>query len=104
MPLVRQLGIAFAVAVLLGSPQAIGQTPLIKDGACPSGYYTSRAYCAPTPNARAAVAKSGSCPSGYFSSGNYCVASSAAAAPAVPKHGACPSGYRTSGAYCLRSR
>ena len=76
--------------------------PLAKTGACPSGYSTSGAYCAPGSGARFAVPKVGACPSGYSTSGNYCLAG-AGARLAVPKAGSCPSGYSTSGAYCLKT-
>ena len=77
--------------------------PLAKDGACPSGYFTSGAYCVPSTGARRAIKRLNSCPSGFFSSGNYCVASTSNEAIAIPKvGGSCPSGWYTSGKYCLR--
>ncbi len=94
------------VAVALGwTSSAIADPvpqPLAKIGACPSGYTTSGAYCAPGAQARFAVPKVGSCPSGYSTSGAYCLAGKGAHV-AVPKTGACPSGYTTSGDYCLRT-
>jgi hypothetical protein len=65
-----------ASALTLACTVAQAQQPLIKNGACPSGYHTS---------------------------GNYCLASSASSKPAVIKSGSCPSGFHTSGAYCLRN-
>ncbi|MBU3694014.1 MAG: hypothetical protein FGM40_04205 [Rhodocyclaceae bacterium] len=85
----------------LAAPPA---TPLPKTGSCPSGYYTSGAYCTPTDSARTALPKVGSCPSGYYTSGDYCLANSTDSRAAVPKQGSCPSGYYTSGDYCLSSR
>lgn len=100
------LGIALA-ALLAATPALAGPTPqpLPKTGACPSGYSSSGAYCAPGPTARVAVPRNGGpCPSGYATSGGYCLASSADARLAVPKTGPCPSGFSTSGAHCLSSR
>jgi hypothetical protein len=92
-----------ALATLLAAPLAPAQQPpLVKQGACPSGYHTSGSYCVPSSSsARPALPKIGSCPSGYHTSGDYCLGSSPNAKPAVVKRGACPSGYRTSGDYCL---
>lgn len=78
--------------------------PLIKNGTCPSGYYSSGAYCVPTQSAKFAIAKVGSCPYAYYSSGNYCVASSDKSPLAMPKIGSCPSGYYSSGEYCVATR
>lgn len=78
--------------------------PILKIGACPSGYRASGQYCLPGDKARLAMEKRGSCPSGYTSRGAYCLAGRSAR-PAVPKWGtACPSGWSTSGDYCLRNR
>lgn len=88
----------------LPAPLAIGQAPLDKRGACPTGYHTSGNYCTPSSAASLpALPKVGSCPSGYHSSGDYCLASSPSAKPAVIKSGSCPTGYYTSGSYCLKS-
>jgi hypothetical protein len=97
---------ALLLAVFLGSPiaWALQPTPLEKRGSCPSGYAQSGNYCAPSGNARYAVAKRGSCPSGYSQSGDYCLASSDNARMAIPKAGSCPSGYAQSGDYCLSNR
>jgi hypothetical protein len=76
--------------------------PLIKQGACPSGYTTNANYCKPGTGARFALPKQGSCPSGYASSGSYCLAG-ASARYAIAKSGSCPSGYASSGGYCLKS-
>ncbi len=78
--------------------------PIVKQGSCPSGYYSSSNYCVPTSNARFAIVKNGSCPSGYYSSSNYCVASSDSSRLAVPKVGSCPSGFYSSGQYCVSSK
>jgi len=79
--------------------------PLVKVGACPSGYYQSGNYCKPSSgNARVALPKVGSCPSGYYQSGDYCLASSEKSRSAIPKVGSCPSGYYASGNYCLSTR
>ena len=92
-----------ALLALFATPLAHAQQPpLVKQGACPSGYRTSGGYCVPSSSsARPALPKIGSCPSGYHTSGDYCLGSSPNAKPAVVKRGACPSGYRTSGDYCL---
>lgn len=82
----------------LASPMA---QPILKDGSCPSGYYSSGNYCAPTQNAKFAIIKIGSCPSGFYSSGNYCLASSDNSKLAIPKVGSCPSGFYSSGQYCV---
>ena len=93
-----------ASALTLACAVAQAQQPLIKNGACPSGYHTSGNYCTPSSgSAKPAIAKVGACPSGYHTSGNYCLASSASSKPAVIKSGSCPSGFHTSGAYCLRN-
>lgn len=85
----------------LGATAAQAQVPLVKRGACGSGYHSSGNYCTPsTLGARPAIPKSGSCRSGYHNSGNYRLASRDNAKPAVAKAGACLSGYHTSGAYC----
>lgn len=78
--------------------------PVIKEGACPSGYHSSGSYCVPGKSARQAIPKLGACPSGYHSSGNYCVGNSDRSRSAIPKVGACPSGYHSSGKYCLSNR
>ncbi|WPL16979.1 hypothetical protein Thiowin_01961 [Thiorhodovibrio winogradskyi] len=81
-----------------------GTEPLVKQGACPSGYRTQGDYCVPGSNARATLPKSGSCPAGYYTSGRYCVAGKNAKS-AIPKIGSsCPAGWYTSGKYCMRSR
>lgn len=83
---------------------AQAQQPIVKDGACPSGYSSSGRYCVPSDRARAAIPKAGACPSGYSSSGRYCLATSPNSKIAIPKVGACPSGYHSSGNYCLSNR
>lgn len=50
------------------------------------------------------VVKNGSCPAGYYSSGNYCVPASGTTRIAIPKVGACPMGYYSSGKYCVTMR
>lgn len=92
--------LAVASACLAAPPAA----PILKEGSCPSGYYSSGNYCVPNSSARFALPKLGSCPSGYYSSGNYCVASSDSSRLAIPKSGSCPSGYYSSGNYCVSSR
>ena len=89
--------------IVLGAGATSAQEPLVKQGLCPSGYYSSGSYCVPGQDARPAVPKVGLCPSGYLSSGNYCVASDAASS-AVPRKGLCPTGYISSGDYCVKSR
>lgn len=94
-------------ALLLAHGGAAGAepaaAPVLKVGACPSGYSTSGNYCAPGHSARFALPKIGACPSGYSTSGDYCLAGTNAR-HAMPKAGSCPSGYSTSGDYCLSSR
>ena len=74
--MIRSIAVIVLVAAALLGGRADAQTPLPKQGSCPSGYHTS---------------------------GNYCTPSSAQARPALPKVGSCPSGYHTSGDYCLRN-
>ena len=48
--------------------------PVPKVGTCPQGYSASFNTCRPGPNAHHAVIKQGSfCPSGYYTSWAYCV-------------------------------
>jgi hypothetical protein len=101
-------GLVLALSVTLVSSHTIADglaQPLVKVGACPSGYYQSGNYCKPSGgNARVALPKVGSCPSGYYQSGDYCLASSEKSRNAIPKVGSCPSGYYASGNYCLSAR
>ena len=92
---------AIICSMALAAPPA---QPVVKDGACPSGYSSSGNYCTPGSRARFALAKQGTCPSGYSASGNYCVASSDQSKTTIPKSGACPSGYSASSNYCLSTR
>ena len=78
--------------------------PLVRESSCPSGYYSSGAYCVPSNNAKFAIERLGSCPSGYYSSGNYCVASSNDSKFAIPRINSCPSGYYSSGNYCVSNK
>jgi hypothetical protein len=50
------------------------------------------------------VLKTGACPSGYFQSGGYCAPMSDKSPTAIPKVGSCPSGWRQSGAYCVENQ
>lgn len=93
------LGVASLAAHASPPPQ-----PVIRTGACPSGYYASGNYCVPGGNARFTLPRAGACPSGYYASGEYCVASSESSKLAIPRAGACPSGYYASGEYCVSSR
>ena len=48
--------------------------PILKNGACPSGWMQQGNYCvAPSQNPKTVFPKSGACPSGYMQQGNYCV-------------------------------
>ncbi len=76
---------------------------LIKQGSCPSGYFSSGSYCVPNANSTFAVEKVGSCPSGYWASGNYCLGNKGAT-HAIQKVGGCPVGYFTSGDYCVKNK
>ena len=96
------LAVTFALAALGAFAGDLPVRPLIKQGACPSGYTISANYCKPGTGARFALPKQGSCPSGYASSGSYCLAG-ASARYAIAKSGSCPSGYASSGGYCLKS-
>ncbi len=90
-------------SILLISPTlAFAQQPILRNGSCPSGYYSSGNYCVPTSSASPVIERNGSCPSGYYSSGNYCVMTSSGK-PAIHRSGSCPSGYYSSGNYCVRS-
>lgn len=81
------------------------QSPLPKDGACPSGFYSSGKYCVPIKDeSRPAMMRAGQCPTGYRTSGKYCVAMSKSAREAISKNGACPPGYFSSGSYCLKNK
>ncbi len=93
------MALIYALVNATPSPQ-----PLVRNKSCPSGYYTSGAYCVPNNNAKFAIRKLGSCPSGYFSSGDYCVASSDESKLAIPRINSCPSGYYSSGNYCVSNR
>jgi hypothetical protein len=78
---------------------------VVKNGSCPSGYYSNANYCVPSnANSQFAISKIGPCPVGYYSSSNYCLVSSEHSKLAVPKSGPCPLGYYSSGNYCLSSR
>lgn len=49
------------------------QTPVIKVGYCPLGWYSSGSYCVPSSStSRPIVEKKGTCPLGWTTSGNYC--------------------------------
>jgi hypothetical protein len=55
--------------------------PLVRVGGCPLGYYTSGAYCTPSPLAprfeTPPIQRSGAtCPLGYYKSSNYCIPTS----------------------------
>ena len=90
----------FAIGVHAAPPAQ----PVLREGSCPGGYYSSGNYCVPTGSAHFAVPRSGSCPGGYYSSGNYCVASSDSSKIAIPRSGSCPGGYYSSGDYCVSTR
>ncbi|WPL15705.1 hypothetical protein Thiowin_00619 [Thiorhodovibrio winogradskyi] len=103
-PLAALMLVMLATALISLPLAQAGTDPLVKQGACPSGYRTQGDYCVPGSNARGALPKSGSCPPGYYTSGGYCVAGKNAKS-AIQKIGAsCPAGWYTSGDYCLRSR
>ena len=62
------------ILLALTLPASAQPTPLVKVGACPSGYRTSGAYCAPLDDrAPDAIVKTGSCPSSWMQSGAYCI-------------------------------
>lgn len=107
-PLRSTLPLAF-VLLIAGAVQAFAAPPprpVPRAGeACPSGYYASGGFCAPSASARYAVPRHGACPSGYFASGTHCVAASQDAPLAVERGGkTCPSGFVTSGDYCVGTR
>ena len=95
------IGLALTSAVANSTPQP---QPLVRNSSCPSGYYSSGAYCVPNNNAKFAIERLGSCPSGYYSSSTYCVASSNNSKLAIPRINSCPSGYYSSGNYCLSNK
>ncbi|WP_341880845.1 hypothetical protein [Synechococcus sp. UW140] len=82
--------------------------PLIKQGSCPLGYYSSNNYCVPsnTNSSRGAIEKAGSsCPLGFYSSGNYCLSSPSNNREAIQKAGnSCPLGWYSSSDYCVKSK
>jgi hypothetical protein len=59
-----------AVVILVAAAQ-----PFVKNGDCPSGYYSSGGFCTPTnKDARPAVPRPpGAKPSGWYASGSGCV-------------------------------
>ena len=69
------LAVTSVALCCLSTPPGLAQTavPIQKEGACPTGYYTSGNYCVPRTNAKYAIFKNGACPSGYYTSGNYCM-------------------------------
>jgi hypothetical protein len=72
MPAMLHRTIILGAALMLAQAQPF---PIPKAG-CPSGYYTSGSFCAPTnPDSRPAVPKppGANCPSGWYSSGGACV-------------------------------
>ena len=95
------IGVALVSGVVDATP--IPQ-PLVREISCPSGYYSSGAYCVPSNDAKFVIERLGSCPSGYYSSSSYCVASSNASKLAIPRINSCPSGYYSSGNYCLSNK
>lgn len=106
MNLVKFRRVCVALLIYFASTVSAGELlaiPLPKQGACPSGYSSSRGYCKPNADAKFAIAKVGNCPNGYSTSGNYCLASRHGKR-AIPKAGACPSGYSTSWDYCLANK
>ena len=86
--------------LLVPSANACEPQPILKEGSCPSGYYSNGSYCVPSRGASLVVKRINGCPSGYYTSGNYCVASSTGSRLAIPKSGFCPSGWYTSGSAC----
>ena len=98
------IGTLMGLVAGLAVTGAGAQQPLVKRGACPSGYHVSGDYCAPSSRTAApAIAREGACPSGYHVSGDYCLGNGPNAKTAVPRRGACPSGYHVSGDYCLEN-
>jgi hypothetical protein len=95
------IGLALTSSVANATPQP---QPLVRNSSCPSGYYSSGAYCVPNNNAKFAIERIGSCPSGYYSSSTYCVASSNNSKLAIPRINSCPSGYYSSGNYCVANK
>jgi hypothetical protein len=67
------LAVVLALLVVIAGHSANAQSPIPRNGGCPSGYYSSGNYCSPTSNARPAISRNGGCPSGWYSSGNYCL-------------------------------
>ncbi|MFM8355901.1 MAG: hypothetical protein ACKOBM_13495 [Gammaproteobacteria bacterium] len=101
----RLLACLFALLLSVSPPiqadPAPIPVPVLKNGPCPPGYYTSGNYCTPSERANPLVQKNGPCPPGYYTSGNYCVGQERAKLT-VPKVGPCPPGYYTSGKYCQK--
>lgn len=100
----RRLAFATLACLMTTAHAAPPPQPVLRTGACPSGYYASGSYCVPGGSARFALPRSGACPSGYYASGDYCVSASENSKLAIPRAGACPSGYYASGDYCVSSR
>lgn len=102
--MIRSITLCLAALIHMQSFAATSApvVPVIKNGPCPPGYYTSGNYCTPGDRATPLIEKSGPCPPGYYTSGNYCAGRSDSRL-AVPKVGPCPPGYYTSGNYCIKS-
>ena len=77
--------------------------PVVKNGPCPTDYYSQGSYCLPNKNANFAIDKVGNCPPGYHSSGYYCVANSNAKYIMI-KYAKCPEGFYSYGDYCISKK
>ena len=72
----RRMIAATVVALLVGGVGGYvlhGQSPLPRNGRCPSRYSRDGNYCIPQRGAKPAMPRNGRCPSGWNRDGNYCV-------------------------------
>ena len=62
-----------SISLLLGQLALAQSVPVLRQGQCPSGTYTSGNSCVPVGDTQVYYNGGGSCPLGWTSSKNYCV-------------------------------